>query len=75
MLSSGDLGSHDLRRVLLGLTFIYGGGWFLPALVASDLAMLRRTLPGSEFGRYVSLIAMTALVIGFLMPGMMTMLP
>jgi hypothetical protein len=73
MLSVGDLGSHDLRRVLLGLTFIYGGGWVLPALVVSDLGMLRRTLSTSEFLRYASLIAITALVIGLLMPGMMVM--
>ena len=74
MFSAGDFGSHDLRRVFLGLALVYGGGWFIPALVISDLAMLRRTLARSEFGRYVSLIAITALVIGLLMPGMMVML-
>ena len=74
MLSVGDLGSHDLRRVLLGLTFVYGGGWFLPALVVSDLGMLRRTLSSGEFLRYTSLIAITALVIGLLMPGVLLMI-
>jgi hypothetical protein len=74
MLSVRDLSSHDLGRVLLGLTFIYGGGWFLPALVVADLGMLRRILSSSELGRYVSVIAITALVIGLLMPGMMVML-
>jgi hypothetical protein len=74
MLPVRDLGSHDLRHVLFGLTFIYGGGWFLPALVVSDLGMLRRILSSRELGRYVSVIAITALVIGFLMPGMMVML-
>jgi hypothetical protein len=73
MFSVRDLGSRDLHRLLLGLTFVYGGGWFLPALVISDLAMLRRTLTRREFGRYVSLIAVSALVIGLLTPGMMVM--
>jgi hypothetical protein len=74
MLSVGDLGSRDLRRVLLGLTLIYGGGWFLPALVAADLAMFKRTLSRSEFRRYVFWIAITACVIGLLMPGVMLMI-
>jgi PQQ-like domain len=51
MPSVGDSGSRNQHRVLLRLTFIYGGGWFLPAIVASDLAMLRRTLSRSEFRR------------------------
>jgi hypothetical protein len=46
MLSVVDLRNHDLPRVLVGLSLAYGGGWFIPALIVSDLAMLRRTLSG-----------------------------
>jgi hypothetical protein len=74
MLSVGDLGSHDLRRVIVGLSLAYGSGWFIPALVVSDLAMLRRSLSRKEFGRYILLIALTALVIGLMTSGMMVML-
>jgi hypothetical protein len=73
-LHQGDLGSHDLRRILLGLALVYGGGWFIPALIVSDLALLRRTLSRNEFLRYTSLIAITALIVGLVMPGMMVML-
>jgi hypothetical protein len=73
-LHQGDQGSHDLRRILLGLALVYGGGWFIPALIVSDLALLRRTLSRNEFLRYTSLIAITALIVGLVMPGMMVML-
>jgi hypothetical protein len=36
--------------------------------------MLRRTLSGKEFLRYVSLIAINALAAGFILPGVMVML-
>ena len=73
-LRQGDLGSHDLHRILLGLALVYGGGWFIPALVIADLALLRRTVTRGEFLKYTSLIGITAIVIGLLMPGMMVML-
>ena len=73
-LRDGDLGNHNLHRLLLGLTFVYGGGWFIPALMVSDFALLRRTLSRNEFRRYISLIAITALIVGLVMPGMMVML-
>lgn len=74
MLSVGDLGSHDLRRVLGILALVYGGGWFVPVLVVSDLALLRRSLSRKEFGCYILLIAVTALVIGLLMSGILAMI-
>lgn len=74
MLGVRDLASSDLRRLLLGLSLVYGGGWFLPALVVSDIAMLRRSLSVAELRRYVRLIAITALIVGLLMPGMMVMI-
>jgi hypothetical protein len=74
VLRQADLGSHDLRQIVLGLALVYGGGWFIPALVVSDLALLRRTLSRNEFRRYISLIAITSLIVGFLTPGMMVML-
>lgn len=73
VLRNGDLGSHELRSTLVGLALVYGGGWFIPALVVADFTLLRRTLTRSEFRRYTSLIAITALIVGLVMPGMMVM--
>lgn len=74
MMRFGSLGNADLHRLFLGLSLIYGGGWFLPALLFSDLAMLRRPLPFRELRRYILLITVTAIVMGLVMPGMMVML-
>jgi hypothetical protein len=74
MLQHGDVGNPDLHRILTGLAFVYGGGWFVPALVISDLFFLRRTLSGREVGRYASSIAIIALLLGLLMPGMLVMI-
>jgi hypothetical protein len=74
MVEKGDLGSRDLRLVLAGVALVYGGGWFVPALLVSDVAILRRTLSRDEFSRYTLLIAVTAVFIGICMPGMMLML-
>ena len=74
MLQRGDLGNRDLRLILAGLSLVYGGGWFVPALLIADLALLRRALSRGEVARYLSAIGVTALVFGFLMPGMMATL-
>ena len=74
MLWHGNVGNADLHRVLLGLSLIYGGGWFLPALLFSDLVMLRRSLSYKELRRYTLWIAITVVVVGLVMPGMMVML-
>jgi hypothetical protein len=73
-LRHGNVGNADLHRVLLGLGLIYGGGWFLPALLFSDLVILRRPLPLKELRRYILRIMLTAVVVGLVMPGMMVML-
>lgn len=39
MMRFDNLGDADLHRLFLGLSLIYGGGWFLPALLISDLAV------------------------------------
>ena len=41
MLERGDPSSRDLHRVLYGLTLVYGGGWFIPALLISDFFLLQ----------------------------------
>jgi hypothetical protein len=74
MVQHGDIGNPDLQRVLTGLALVYGGGWFIPALLTSDLFMLKRSLSRRDLASYASAIAITALVIGFLLPGMMLML-
>lgn len=74
MLRYGDLGSPDLLWILAGLALVYCGGWFIPALIISDLFMLRRTLSPRDFRRYTLLIAITTLVMGLLMSGMMVIL-
>lgn len=74
ILRHGDLGNSDLHRILMGLALVYGGGWFIPALVISDLFLLRRTLSGHDLARYVSWIATTALLVGLVMEGMLVMI-
>jgi hypothetical protein len=74
MMQHGDLRNPDLQRVLTGLALVYGGGWFIPALLVSDLFMLKRRLSRRDLTSYALAIAITALVIGFLLPGMMVML-
>jgi hypothetical protein len=74
MLEHGDLGNPDLHRLLTGLALIYGGGWFLPALLISDFLFLRRTLSRREIARYASFITMVAILLGLLMPGVMVMI-
>lgn len=74
MLHWGDLGNSDLHRILTGLALVYGGGWFIPALLISDFLLLRRTLSRLAFARYISLVAVTALLVGLCMPGMLLMI-
>jgi len=74
MSQHGDLGNSDLHRLLTGVVLVYGGGWFLPALLLSDLFLLRRTLSGRNFARYILLIAFTALLVGLVMQGMLLMI-
>jgi hypothetical protein len=74
MMQYGDLGNSDLHRILMGLALVYGGGWFIPALVISDLFFLRRTLSRREIAHYASFIAIVALLLGVLMGGMLVMI-
>jgi len=74
LLQHGDLGSPDLHRILKVFALVYGGGWFIPALVVSDLFLLRQTLSGRDFARYTLLIGLAALLLGFLMPGIVVMI-
>jgi hypothetical protein len=74
MLQGGDLSNSDLHRILLGLALVYGGGWFIPALIISDLFLLRRTLSRRDLARYILWIAITALLVGLLMQGMLAMI-
>jgi hypothetical protein len=74
ILHHGDLGNSDLHCVLKGVALIYGGGWFIPALVISDLFLVRRTLSGRDLARYILSIAVTALLVGLLMQGMLLMI-
>lgn len=74
ILRYGELGNSDLHRILTGLALVYGGGWFVPALLISDLFLLRRTLSRLEFARYISSVAVTALIVGFCTPGMLLMI-
>lgn len=74
MMRFGNVGNADLHRLFLGLSLVYGGGWFLPAFLFFDLAMLRRPLSFRELRRYILLITTTAIVVGLVMPGMMVML-
>jgi hypothetical protein len=74
MMQHGDFGNPDLRRIMAGLALVYGGGWFIPALLISDLFMLKRRLSRRDLMSYALAIAITALVIGFLLPGTMVML-
>jgi membrane associated rhomboid family serine protease len=74
MIQHGDLRNPDLQRVLMGIALVYGGGWFIPAFLISDLFMLKRRLSRRDLTSYALAIAITALVIGFLLPGMMVML-
>jgi hypothetical protein len=50
------------------------GGWFIPALLASDLFLLGRTLSRQDFARYISIIIVIALLTGLVMPGMLVMI-
>jgi len=49
MLKRGSGDSPDFSRLLTGLALVYGGAWFIPSLVASDLFLLRRTLSRQDF--------------------------
>ena len=71
MIQHSNLGNHDPRLTLLGLALVYGGGWFLAALLLSDVLLLSRPLARHEFVRYLSVMAVTAAGIGLLLPGMM----
>ena len=66
-------GSRDLHRVFWGLTLVYGGGWFIPALLISDFFLMWRGLSWGDLKRYALLTAITALVIGLALSGMMLM--
>ena len=74
MLQHGDLGNHDLRTLLVGVSVGYGGAWFFPALVLSDVLFLRRALSPSEYGRCIGTLALAAGGIGCVLPGMLVML-
>jgi hypothetical protein len=74
MRQHGDLGNPDLLRIMVGLALVYGSGWFIPALLVSDLVILKRTLSGRDLAWYTSGISISALVIGLLLPRMMVML-
>jgi hypothetical protein len=71
MIEKGDLGSHDLHRLLLGLTLVYGGAWFIPALLISDFFLLRRRLSSNDLRRFGIFTAITALAIGLVLGGML----
>jgi hypothetical protein len=73
-LSGSVIRRDDLHRILTGLALVYGGGWFIPALLISDFLLLRRTLSRLAFARYISLVAVTALLVGLCMPGMLLMI-
>jgi len=73
MLERGDPSSRDLHRVFWGLTLVYGGGWFIPALLISDFFLMWRGLSWGDLKRYALLTAITALVIGLALSGMMLM--
>jgi hypothetical protein len=62
------------ERLFLGIALVYGGGWFIPALVIADTFTLKRVLSRSECVRYILLIATTAIMAGFLLPGMAIMI-
>ena len=69
---SGDNGGF--YRMLTGLAVVYGGGWFIPALLVSDLFLLRRTLSRQDFARYISIIIVIGLLAGLVMPGILVMI-
>src|SRR5713101_3434757 len=73
ILQHGDLGNPDLHRLIGGVALVYGGGWFISALLIADGLMLRRILSRSELVRYLALIAVIAVAVGFLLPGMLLM--
>jgi hypothetical protein len=72
MLQRKQLGSPDLHRLILGIALVYGGGWFLPALLVSDFFFLKRELEGMEFVRYAASSSATVLI-GFFTPGLLMM--
>jgi hypothetical protein len=73
MLQHGDPGNRDLRTLLVGLSVGYGGAWFVPALVLSDVLVLRRVLSRSDYGRYIRALALAAGGIGCVFPGILVM--
>lgn len=74
MIERGNLGSLDLHRVLYGVALVYGGAWFIPALLVSDLFLVKRTLSWRDLTRIGILTAILALVIGLVLGGMMAMI-
>src|SRR5262249_44917211 len=73
MLQHGDLGNRDLRTLLVGISVGYGGAWFFPALVLSDVLFLRRGLSQSDYSRYVGTLALAAAGIGCVLPCLLVM--
>ncbi len=61
-------------RLVISIAAIYGTGWFLPALLLADVALIRRSLSWKGLGSFVGLSAAIAAVIGLLTPGMMVMI-
>jgi hypothetical protein len=48
--------------------------WLLPTLLIVDVALLRRTLPGVDLGKFLAIISVAAGVISLLSPGMLVMI-
>ncbi len=61
-------------KLVLFIGTVYGTGWFLPALLLVDVALIRCVLSGPAFRSFILTVAVAAAIIGLFTPGMLVMI-